>query len=157
MAKLHHVKKAAKDNPACGIKKGQEYWFQWKRTSQKVRAKRTIYLTKPKPSQLASSAFMAEVLAIEEGLEGCDSLDTIREAADAIRDVGEDCQTKADYMPNNLRNSPTVELLLERAMRCEEIATELENVADAVECTEPLEGEEVTIESQLANVSWDFP
>ena len=121
------VEKARKDYPEHGIKKGEPYWW-WKfRFGGKHFSK-----TPPRRSQLTQSAFYATLwdieddvaeLAPDEGLEA-----RIAEVAQALRDLGEECQSSFDNMPEGLQEGDTGQMLQERIDACEAAADELESI-----------------------------
>ena len=142
MPRVHHVKKARKDNSA--VKKGESYfWWKTRRTvgksfiGTKHRSK-----TRPKPSQLTSSEFMRQLLSLTEQLgdacSGADvenpvaaaqELESSRDSvADELEALGDEQGEKRDNMPDGLRDGPTGEMLDERAEGCREMAEELRGV-----------------------------
>jgi len=129
MPRVNVVKKAAKDYPEQGIKKGQEY-FWWKfRFGPMVRSKEH-----PKPWQLTRSEFYSTLYQIQDALgkitaEDVESLQQqVQDLAGQIRELGEECQEKHDNMPDSLQDSETGELLTSRAEAMESAADELEGI-----------------------------
>ena len=61
MPRVHHVKKARKDNPA--VKKGQPY-YHW----QRYRSRKQYSATYPKRSQLTSSGKLAAIYDAEDSV-----------------------------------------------------------------------------------------
>lgn len=88
MPKVHYVAKARKHNKRYGIKKGQPYWWWKRRAPGQVAGWKVVSLSPPRPSQLAGSPFMQQVLSLQEGL-GC-SAESAREAAEALRELAEE-------------------------------------------------------------------
>lgn len=137
MPRVHFIKKARKDYPNQGIKKGDSYYYWTFRYGGKCKS-----LTSPRPSQLTSSDFLSTMYTIQEEIEDLstdnysdgESLETFaQEKADEIRSLGEEQSDKQSNMPDSLQDSPTGELLEERANACEEMADELENIDTDVE------------------------
>jgi hypothetical protein len=134
MAKVKFVKKARKDNPAAGIKAGDSYYF-WSLMSG-GRGHRHFSKTLPKPSQLTSSSFMQQYLAIGEDLEEAiqaaveaGDLESARDnAVSEIESLKDETQGSLDNMPENLQGSATGELLQERVDSLETWSGELEGI-----------------------------
>ena len=140
MPRVTHVKAARKDNQVC--KKG-EYYYWWK---FRYGGKR-YSLKRPRPSQLTQSAYYGTVRAAIEQIEDAgtpednDALTSLRdEIKSEIENLGEECQSSLDNMPDQLQYAPTGELLQERIDACEEAVSELENVEEFDE-DEPEEGD----------------
>lgn len=99
MASAHFVKKARKDHPEAGIKKGESYWWWEFRFGGVYKSK-----TQPKPSQLTQSEFQSTYLSIGESLDaalqdvnGKDDIDSdIEEAKGSIEELRDDTQGKFD-------------------------------------------------------------
>lgn len=149
MAKVHFVKKAAKDNPAAGIKKGESYyWWQlYKRPKQ-------FSKTRPKPSQLTGSEYRQQVMEAIEALEAWEGVwaesdrDDLVAELEGIRDTQQD---RYDNMPEGLQQGDTGVLLEERINALEEWISELENLS--FEGLEELqEGDETPLDQALAAV-----
>ena len=153
MARLHHVKKARKDNPVC--KKGEDYyWWQFAFSSKrysKTKPSRSTYSTQ--------SAFLGGVMDIEDNLssrfEGLSSsgefLDVLNEIAQEVRELGEQCQESLDNMPEQLQYAPTGELLQERIDGCEEWADQIESVDCDMEEDESVE-QEIKVENKIEEI-----
>lgn len=127
-----HKRVAAKDYPKQGIKKGDTYYYTKLKLQRGGMEKRSL---KPfKPSQLTNSPFKGGWLAAGEAWEDSDKgADAIRDAASAIRDLGEEAQGSFDNMPEGLQQGDTGQRLEERANTCSEKADELEGLADELE------------------------
>ena len=65
--KVKHVKRAYKDHPEAGIKKGDEYWFQ--ETRMGGRFVKRIFKRAPRRSQLTGSDFWSAFYRVQESLE----------------------------------------------------------------------------------------
>jgi hypothetical protein len=129
MPRVNFVKKAAKDYPEAGIKKGEEY-YHWKfRFGPMVRSKEH-----PKPWQLTRSEFYSTLYQIQDAIGNIKAEDVedlqqqVQDLAGQIRELGEECQEKHDNMPDSLQDSETGELLTSRAEAMESAADELEGI-----------------------------
>ncbi len=128
MARAHFVNRARKDYPEQGIKKGDGYWW-WRFFRSTVVNRSRV---QPRASQLTGSAFLSELYAIQEEIEGLaadeELQNQVEELAGRIRDLGEECQNNRDNMPEGLQDSETGQLLEARADACEAAADELEAI-----------------------------
>jgi hypothetical protein len=127
MPRVHH-RKARKDYPNQGIEKGDMY-FTWKIRSTYGG---TVYRskTRPKASQLTNSPFKSGWLAMEEAWsDSYKGSEAIAAAAEAIRELGEQCSESFENMPEGLQQGDTGQLLEERRDGCESKADELEQLA----------------------------
>jgi hypothetical protein len=130
MARLHY-RKARKDYPANGIKRGDMYYFAQIKTGP--RSSRTIRsLTKPRPSQL-NTGFAGLIGDIQEDFERIEDVDGLREMAETIRELGSEQQEKFDNMPEGLQQGDVGQLLEERAQECESWADEIDQACDEYE------------------------
>ncbi len=161
MARATFVKKAQKDYPEHGIKKGESYYW-WKfRFGGKHFSK-----TRPRPSQLTQSDYLSTAYALQEQIEdlqyGPDIIEDVpgdlRNVADELRTLGSDQEDKINNMPDSLQDSEVAERLRSRAEACESIAGELESAADEIEDLD-VEGDEDlygTVADIISGISWDF-
>lgn len=120
---------ARKDYPQQGIKAGDTYYYakiKMQRGGRVIRSKTPL-----KPSQLTNSPFKSGWLAMQEAWQesGRDG-DAMREAAEAIRSLGEEAQGSFDNMPEGLQQGDTGQLLEARANGCQEKADALDSLAD---------------------------
>ena len=132
MPRVHFVKKARKDYPAFGIKKGDSYYW-WKfRYGGIYKSK-----TQPRPSQLTQSEFLSTIYAIVEEIQDVtiddfnsieELKEFIEEKAEEIRTLGEEQEDKLNNMPEGLQDGEIGCLLQDRADACYEMADELENI-----------------------------
>lgn len=129
MPRVYHVKKARKDHPRGGIKKGESY-FWWKfRFGGKCYSR-----TMPRPSQLTQSDKLSRVYAAQETVEDAlrdsvmpdDWRSACEEAANEVREVGEEYQESCDNIRDNIPESPTADECEEKAEACQNLADELE-------------------------------
>ena len=148
MPRVHHVKKARKDNPAVVAGESYYWWkfpYSFKRYSK----------TRPRPSQLTQSDKLARLYEAEELLDcrpGDESpaelADLLKEAASQVREVGEEYQESAENILQAFESSPTAEECEERSYACEALADSLEEMA--VKFEEMVEGFEVDEEDDEA-------
>lgn len=152
---------ARKDYPDAGIRKGDTYYFAQIKTGQ--RSSKTIRSLKPIPqSQLTTSPFKSSWYGVQEAWEesGKDG-EAMREAATAIRELGEEAQSGFDNMPEGLQQGETGQMLENRANESERIATELEELADRFdeleepdEVEQPEEGDDGMVDT-VAQGLWE--
>lgn len=127
MARAHFVKKARKPYKNEGIKKGDSYYW-WKFPyGSKQRQK-----TAPRQSQLTQSEFLGTIYDIDDRLSNISDLDDAQSERESIvselQDLSSEQEDRKSNMPDSLQESPTGELLEERANQCNEFADELESV-----------------------------
>lgn len=141
MGRVHHVKKARKDNPARGIKKGQEYWWAGYRLGRS--SFKRYWAKPPRPSQVTASDFLANAWGIQEEMQDAQpadqaELETLRDDwAERIREIADECQEKFDNMPDGLQQGDTGQLLESRVESMESWADEVEGVDVDWEAAEP--------------------
>lgn len=121
-------RKARKDYPNAGIKKGDEYYY-WKRKTGPASGVTCRSLTPPTPSQL-NTGFAGQVGELEASLDAAEDVEGVRTVAEEIRSLGEEQQEKFDNMPEGLQQGETGQMLEERAQQCEEWAGEIESACD---------------------------
>jgi hypothetical protein len=158
------VKAARKDNPKAGVKKGESYYW-WSMRSGRTSIKR-FSKKRPRRSQLTNSEFLGAMYDAEDDLN--DSLNPrdgedidaeelaimFNRAADAVREAGDDCQSKLDNMESAFPNGcPTMELLEARVEACQSIADELEQAASDIEDSDDPLGEACSL---AEGISWEF-
>lgn len=130
MARCNFVKKARKDRPQYGIKKGESYyWWQFRFGG--------VYVSKiqPRRSQLTQSDFLGQVYDLEDRLSDIDtSMDIediqgeIESIAEEIRNLGSECEDRRSNMPEQLQDSGSGEILQNRVDSCEEWASNLDGI-----------------------------
>lgn len=125
MPRVHHVKKARKDNPVA--KKGESYYW-WKfRYGGKRFSK-----TPPKQSQLTQSPYYAALYDMQDEIAEYDCLAYedfecfVEEIQSQVSDLREETQSSLDNMPESLQYSPTGELLQERIDALDGVEYELQ-------------------------------
>lgn len=121
-------RKARKDYPNNGIKKGDKY-FYWKIKTGPASGYACRSLTRPTPSQL-NTGFAGTIGEIEASIDAAEDVDGVRSVAEEIRTLGEEQQEKLDNMPEGLQQGDTGQLLQERAEGCESWAGEIESACD---------------------------
>lgn len=106
MPRVHHVKKARKDNPV--VKAGESYYW-WK-----FRFGRKMYsTTRPKRSQLTRSAFLGELWAIEDNLGDTATQDDGDSLVGELEGLRDECECSLENMPEQLRESSDSGVLLQ--------------------------------------------
>lgn len=130
MPRVHHVKKARKDNPA--VKRGEPYyWWKFRGGGKHYSAK------PPRPSQLTQSEFLGAVYAAQEQLEEltpeeyesvADLQGTIESVASEIRDAGEESRARVYDLPENFQQGEQAQMMEERGDSAEEMANALESI-----------------------------
>lgn len=107
-----HEKKARKNYPDAGIKKGDTYYSWSFRYGGKYKS-----LTPPRPSQLTQSK-MSGALAAAEGLEdSIKSATTPQDLVDALNQAAEEIKAVAEEYEDSLGNMPTQEGGVAEAMQ----------------------------------------
>ena len=132
MARIQE-RKAAKDYPASGIKKGDTYFYVKIKTgpysSRTIRSK-----TRPKRYELTGSEFYSQLWQIEdERFQDIDGSEALRDIANDLRQLGEEQQEKFDNMPEGLQQGDTGQRLEERAQACEGWADDIDNAAEELD------------------------
>lgn len=122
MPRVHHVKKARKDNPA--VKAGEPYYW-WKPRYGSKRCSATY----PKPSQVVSSAFLSEVYAIQEELQEITDPQELDELAERVSQLRDECEDSLYNMPDHLQDtSESGQLLQARVDALESWHDELDHM-----------------------------
>jgi flagellar biosynthesis chaperone FliJ len=126
-------RKAAKDYPQNGIKKGDTYFYVKIKTGPY--SSRTIRsLQRPKRYQLTGSEFYSQLWQIEDdAFAGVNEASDLREIAEQLRELGQEQQDKFDNMPEGLQQGDTGMMLEERASSCEVWADDIDSTADELE------------------------
>lgn len=125
MARVTHVKRAQKDYPAHGIKKGEPYYW-WKfRFGGKHFSK-----TYPKASQLTQSEFWGTVNELQERSQPeFDSIESERDdIVSALDDLYNELDEKFNNMPEGLQQGDTGQLLESRRDSVESAKNDIENI-----------------------------
>jgi hypothetical protein len=148
MARVHFVKKAAKDNKAAGVKKGDSYYWWANRMPGSMSGVKRYSKTPPLPWQtMPPGSFRATVGELEHRLQdfsageatGEDGVDALRshleEIAGEVRELADEQDEKFTNMPDGLQQGDTGQLLEGRAQS-------LNDWADAIEAID-LDGEDL--------------
>jgi hypothetical protein len=126
MPRVFHTK-AAKDWPDIGVQKGEMY-YRWRikmsRGGIDCRSK-----TYPRPSQL-NRGFRGQLGDIELDMGNAQDPDELRGFAETLRELGEECGSSFENMPEGLQQGDTGQLLEERRDGLEAWADEVEGFAD---------------------------
>lgn len=104
--RVHHVKKARKDNPV--VKRGESYYW-WKfRFGPKMYSR-----TYPKRSRLTRSGFLSTLWDIEDCLSTTATSDDGDALIADLEQLQEECECSLDNMPEQLRESSDPGMLLQ--------------------------------------------
>ena len=130
MPRVTFVKKARKDNVA--VMKGESY-YHWAFMIGGRGGPKHYSATRPLPSQLTSSAYLSQAYSLTESLPDeittKDDWEALRdELSCLIEDLGSECMTSLDNMPEGLQQGDTGQLLQERSDACDNAIAELENI-----------------------------
>lgn len=137
MAQVHH-RKARKDYPDNGVKKGDMYYYVSIKTGP--RSSRVMRQITPfKRSQLTSSAFLGAMYDIEDALPEVKDAEMVREIIGELEQLRDETQESFDNMPEQLQYGDTGQMLEERVQGCEVAIDELETAAGNIESWEPSE------------------
>lgn len=123
-------RKARKDYPAHGIKKGDTYWYLSMKTGPRSSTVKRS-LSPFKPSQLTTSTFLGGWYGAQEDYDESDGgAEAIRAASEALQTLAEEARESYENMPEGLQQGDTGQLLETRADEAESAAGELSNLAD---------------------------
>lgn len=155
MPRVYHVKKARKDRPHVGIKRGDAYYW-WKFRNGPKRFSKT----RPRPSQLTQSDKKSQVLGAREEIEDAalsDIADAIQSAAGTVQDVAEEYRDSVSAMPDNLQEGATAERMNEVADALDDIGSELESVdVPETDDEDELEAARKQALDAFDNADWEF-
>lgn len=155
MARANFVKAARKDYPDHGIRKGESYYWWQFQFGPKHYSK-----TPPKASQLTRSEFASTLLSAEEQFhelkaDAYDSVESFKEAVDAIKgdleSLRDDTDEKFNNMPESLQQGDTGQLLETRVSELDDLISSFDSL-DAEEPDE-LDEEELAEEMELSGES----
>ncbi len=132
MARVH-TRKARKDYPREGIKKGDTY-YTWKtRVTVGKSYMGQVHRSLTPPLTTSSSAYEIAKAEIDKAFDGVEDAEGLRDVAQQIRDLGEEEQGKFDNMPEGLQQGDTGQMLEERASNCSQWADDVDTAADELE------------------------
>jgi len=146
MARVNLVKKARKDYPEKGIKKGDSYYWWAFRYGGKHVSK-----TYPRNSQLTQSEFLSTYYSAQESVEEAtsnfsgggdlaDLISNLESAKDELEQLQSDCEDKVSNLENAFPGgSPTIDLLQARA---ESVESTMDELDDAISTLQDLETEQ---------------
>jgi len=132
MPRVHH-RKARKDYPASGIKKGDMY-YTWDLKTGPRSSITYRQLTPPKPWQLTSSPFLQEYYRLQHAIENlvAESAEDLEAQMENLRGeieaLAEETREKFDNMPEGLQQGDIGQLLEERADGLDSWVSDLEGV-----------------------------
>lgn len=143
-------RKARKDYPESGIKKGDLYYYTSLKLQRGGIVKRS--LTMFKQSQLTNSPFKSAWYAAQESWDAGDKgASAMQETAEAFREIANEARESFDNMPEGLQQGDTGQMLENRAEEGVRIADELDDLASEMEnLTEPTEPTETFDPSEFA-------
>jgi len=156
MTRVHHVKKARKDNPA--VKKGEAY-FWWKFAYAPKRYSKT----RPRASQLTLSEKMARYYEAQETIEDLDTqgeIDTVIEAlqgvGEEVQEIANEYQESADNIRDAFTESPTADECDEKVFACEETVACIEDAVSTLQDLD-LEPDDIgTVQGVIDDIPWDL-
>lgn len=144
MARAHEVKKAAKDYPQHGIKKGEPYWW-WSFMQGGRGGPKHYSKTRPKPSQLTQSEFWSAVHVLQEDNTATPELADIESDADsvkeALQDILDETQDKLDNLPEGFQQGASGELLQGRIDALQEAMDSIDGIDASFDAPDKEEGE----------------
>lgn len=153
MPRVQTVKKARKDYPEYGIKKGETYYW-WKFNFGPTMKSKTY----PKPSQLTQSPFLQQLYDIQDRVNGLEDPDDLESIISDIESLKEECEENLSNMPEQLQeNSDAGQTLQERIDALDEWISELQNIETPTdeelreEAVEHLQGEKYNSELDRAD------
>jgi hypothetical protein len=136
MTRAHFVKKAQKDYPEFGIKKGDSYWHWAFAFGPKYKSK-----TQPTRSQLTRSSFLSTLYSIEDGISNafkeCTTSDDLESSMEQlisdIEELKDETQNSLDNMPSQLQDADSGQLLQERIDALESWVSDLQSIDLSIE------------------------
>lgn len=144
------------DTDTIFIAKGESYYWWQFQNSPKQYSK-----TPPRASQLTQSAYYSTLYGITEQIEdfSCDSAEEFSEFVETIKteleELRDTTQESLDNIPENLKNSPTAELLQERVDSLESGISEIESIEVDYEETDEEELKQIIADEQSLNTEVD--
>jgi len=134
MTQAHYVKKARKNHPEGGIKKGESYYW-WAFMVGGRGGPKHYSKAQPKRSQLTQSDFFSALYDIEDELSNIssdmgvsDMQSTVENAVSELENLKDETQGKFDNMPESLQQGDTGQLLEERVSEVESMIDELQGI-----------------------------
>lgn len=176
MPRVHTVKKARKDQPDYGIKKGETYYY-WTFKVGARGSRKVVSKTYPKQSQLTQSEYLSACYSAQESVEAVevtadcfdDLISVLESAKSDIESAGEECQGKYENLPENFQNSATGERLQNRSESCQTLADAIDTAISELTDLRDTQGDDVgeeedeesdnvvdKIQAILDDISWEF-
>jgi methyl-accepting chemotaxis protein len=156
MPKVHHVKKARKDNPV--VKKGESYYW-WKFAYSPKRYSK-IY---PRASQLTQSDKLSRYYEAQETVDDLNVLAHVldiaielQEVADSVREIGEEYQESADNIRDYFTESETADECEEKSYQCDGTVDSIEEVIATLEDLDPDATDPEMVASIVGDISWEM-
>jgi len=153
MPKVTTVKKAAKDYPDFGIKKGEQYYW-WKFRYGGKHVSKTF----PKSSQLTQSDYLSRIYSFQEQeISGSiEELEAIKDDLVAsLEELRDEQDERLNNMPEGLQQGSTGELLQERYDCVDSAISELEGIDFEIDEDNEDQADSIIseIESALSNLA----
>jgi hypothetical protein len=128
MTKAHFVKKARKDYPEAGIKKGEPYyWWKFNFRNHIFKSK-----TAPRRSQLTTSDFLGRIWDIEDSIGELTVNDDFESEIETFKseleELGQEQDDKLSNMPDQLQEAPTGQILSGRVESAEQMSNDLDAI-----------------------------
>jgi hypothetical protein len=134
-------KRAAKDYPQQGIKKGDMYWFAEVKTGP--RSSITIRSSAPiARSRLTASEFLSQAYDLSDRIDKADTVEELESIKDDFESLKSETEDKLGNMPEGLQQGQTGELLQERIDQIDSLVSELDSAIQDVTLEEEAEGDE---------------
>ena len=162
--KVHFVKKARKDYPEDGIKKGESYYW-WKPRYGGIRRSKTY----PSRQELTQSEFLCRVYDIEDELSSIEIdiegknkeeieqeiRDTLESIISEIEELRDECEDKLYNMPEQLQDTSEAGILLqERIDALEDWISELEAIDISIEDNDDIQERLEEILDEISECSY---
>lgn len=156
MPRVHHVKKARKDNPA--VKKGEAY-FWWKFAYAPKRYSKTH----PRASQLTQSDKLARYYEAQETIEDLDALgdiadivEVLEEVAENVQEIANEYQESADNIRDYFPESEIADECEEKANACEETFACIEDAVSTLQDLDLGDDDFETVPNIVNDIAWDL-
>lgn len=141
MARVNRVEKCRQSPGKCGgcgetIKKGEQYkWTKPRYGSKKIRCGKCNFRASDLTTSKMGQAYDAQESAIDainswDGQDIEDVKQALTDAAESIREVGEEYQSSADAIRDRFSESSTADDCEEKAQALEQWADDIESAAD---------------------------
>lgn len=138
MARAHFVKRAAKDYPQHGIKKGESYyWWKFRSPGGRGGSPKHFSKTPPKASQLTASEFQSGLASAQEEIEALEPTSysdvssfeaDVTNVKENLENLKDETQGKFDNMPEGLQQGDTGQLLENRVSEVESLVSDFDGI-----------------------------